>query len=175
MTRTRPAALRELKASHGAHGDAEGHHSGKPGHAGTGRKLKARKHKLQKHPLHKHKHKHKHHRRPKHHAPVSGLPGAPAPPMVPVNPPAPSPAPPPVVEDTLTLARARRLLWRAGFGPAPGQAEALVGSSVAQAVFSLTRPSGAAVLHGPEAHNEEGEALQPADEWGRTTAGGWTA
>ena len=86
--------------------------------------------------------------------------------MVPVNPPAPSPAPPPAVEAQLTLAQARRLLWRAGFGPAPGQAEALAGQPVGEVVFSLTRPAGAAVLQGPEPHNEEGEALQPADAWG---------
>ena len=86
--------------------------------------------------------------------------------MVPVNPPAPSEAPPPAVEADLTLPQARRLLWRAGFGPAPGQAEALAGQPVQQVVFSLTRPSGAAVLQGPEPHNEEGEALQPADARG---------
>ncbi|HTQ67378.1 MAG TPA: DUF1800 domain-containing protein [Solirubrobacteraceae bacterium] len=171
MTRTRPAALRELKASHGAHKDSEAHHPGKPGHSGKPAKHGSAgkgKHKLHKHTLRKHKHKHKrkHKHRPKHHAPVSGLPGAPAPPMVPVNPPAPSPNPPPVVEEHLTLARARRLLWRAGFGPAPGQAEALVGNSVQQVVFSLTRPSGTAALQGPEPHNDEGEALQPADNWG---------
>ncbi len=141
------------------------YNGGKTGHHGSKPKLEVRHHKLKKHKLKKHK-LHRHRRKHKKHAPVSGLPGAPAPPMVPVNPPAPSPAPPPVVEEQLTIARARRLLWRAGFGPAAGQAEALVGQPVQQAVFSLTRPSGAAVLHGPEAHNDEGEALQPADAWG---------
>jgi len=162
MTRTRPAALRKPKASHGAHGDTGAHLHGKPEHHGSKLGSKLRKHKSHKPKHHKHKHKHK----AKHHSSVSGLAGAPAPPMVPVNPPAPSPSPPPVIEDPLTLARARRLLWRAGFGPAPGQAEALVGQSLQQVVFSLTRPSGAAVLNGPEPHNEEGEALQPADNWG---------
>ena len=169
MTRTRPSAPGDLKTSHSAHGHSDGHLAGKPAHHGSTPKGKGRKHVLAKHKLHKHKlhkrrHKHKH--KHKHHAPVSGLPGAPAPPMVPVNPPAPSPSPPPAVEAQLTLAQARRLLWRAGFGPAPGQAEALVGHSVQQVVFSLTRPSGVAVLTGPEPHNDEGEALQPADAWG---------
>ncbi len=163
MTRTRPSALGESKASHGAHGHSDGHQAGKPAHHGAKpavRTHKAKKHKLKKHKLHRHRRKHK------HHSPVSGLPGAPAPPMVPVNPPAPSEAPPPAVEAHLTLPQARRLLWRAGFGPAPGQAEAMAGQPVQQVVFSLTRPSGAAVLQGPEPHNEEGEALQPADAWG---------
>ena len=165
MTRTRPSALGESKASHGAHGHSDGHKPGKPAHHGSKPKTEVRGHKPKKHKLKKHK-LHRHRRKHKHHAPVSGLPGAPAPPMVPVNPPAPSPAPPPAVEATLTLPQARRLLWRAGFGPSPGQAEALVGQSVQQVVFSLTRPSGAGVLQGPEPHNDEGEALQPADAWG---------
>jgi len=37
---------------------------------------------------------------------------------------------------------------------------------VQHVVFGLTRPSGSAVLQGPEPHNDEGEALQPADAWG---------
>jgi len=164
MTRTRPSAPGVVKASHSAHGHSDGQQASKPAHHGSKKKPAARTHKLKKHKLKKHK-LHRHRRKHKHHAP-NGLPGAPAPPMVPVNPPAPSPAPPPAVEARLTLAQARRLLWRAGFGPAPGQAEALAGQPVQQVVLSLTRPSGAATLHGPEPHNYEGEALQPADAWG---------
>ncbi len=165
MTRTRPSAPGASKASHGAHGHSDGQKPGKPAHHASKPKAEVRGHKTKKHKLSKHK-LHRHRRKHKHHAPVSGLPGAPAPPLIPVNPPAPSPVPPPAVEAQLTLPQARRLLWRAGFGPAPGQAEALAGQSVQEVVFGLTRPSGAAVLQGPEPHNDEGEALQPADAWG---------
>jgi len=127
------------------------------------------------------KHRRKHHRRHKrrHVAkavhPVSsastvpsaaGLPGAPAPPAIGASPPAPSTAPPPAVSAPITLAQASRLLWRAGFGPTPGQAEALAGLPVEAVVQGLTRPSGAAVLHGPAPTNDDGEALAPADAWG---------
>jgi len=97
----------------------------------------------------------------------AGLPGAPLPPPLPVNPPPPVNDRPPAQTTPLTLAQARRLLWRAGFGPTPGQAESLAGTPIEQAVHALTRPAGAAVLHGPEPTNEEGEALAPADAWGQ--------
>jgi uncharacterized protein (DUF1800 family) len=136
------------KAKHAAHGHAE-----KP---------------AAKHGKHSKRHKRKHHKRRKpavkH---VSGLAGAPAPPAIPVNPPPPSNAPAPSLSAPITLAQARRLLWRAGFGPTPGQAEALVGQPIETVVHSLTRPSGAAVLHGPEPTDDNGEALAPADEWGQ--------
>ncbi|HXD53781.1 MAG TPA: DUF1800 domain-containing protein [Solirubrobacteraceae bacterium] len=125
-----------------------------------------------KHPAHPHgkaKHHKKHRRRHKKHKHkhVNGLPGAPAPPAIPVSPPPPSNAPPPAVVAKLTLAQARRLLWRAGFGPTPGQAEALVGQPVEAVVQSMTRPSGAAVLRGPAPTDDEGNALAPADVWGQ--------
>ena len=88
-------------------------------------------------------------------------------PVAPASPPAPSPAPAPSVgSPPITLAQARRLLWRAGFGPTPGQAEALVGQPLEQVVFCLTRPSGAATLTGPEPVEEKGEPLDPYDVWG---------
>lgn len=37
-------------------------------------------------------------------------------------------------------AQAERLLWRAGFGPRPGEAEALAAKGLEAAVISLTRP-----------------------------------
>jgi hypothetical protein len=114
---------------------------------------------------HKKRRRHKKHKA--HVAPVSGLAGAPSPPAIPVNPPAASSAPPAAVVAPLTLAQARRLLWRAGFGAAPGQAEALVSQPLEAVVHSLTRPSGPAVLHGPAPTDEEGNALAPADVWGQ--------
>jgi uncharacterized protein (DUF1800 family) len=55
----------------------------------------------------------------------------------------------------------RRLLWRAGFGPTPGQAEQLAGGSLQEAVYSLTRPTGEAVLSGPAPTDEKGNPLSP--------------
>ncbi len=118
-----------------------------------------------KHASHK-KHR-KHHKRKHRKKHVSGMPGAPMAPPVPVNPPAPSSTPPPAEGGPVTLAQARRLLWRAGFGPTPGQAEALAGQPLEKVVHSLTRPSGEAILHGPEPTDDEGNALTPADAWGQ--------
>jgi uncharacterized protein (DUF1800 family) len=59
---------------------------------------------------------------------------------------------------------AERLLWRAGFGPRPGQAEALAAKGLRAAVSSLTRP-GAERLEGPPP-TVDGGALDPAEEWG---------
>jgi Protein of unknown function (DUF1800) len=96
----------------------------------------------------------------------AGLPGAPAAPTIPPNPPAPSGAPAPTLSAPITLEQARRLIWRAGFGPAKGQAEALVDQPIEVVVQGLTRPSGAAVLHGGSPSDDEGNALAPADAWG---------
>jgi uncharacterized protein (DUF1800 family) len=133
-------------------------------HTRAAAKRKARHHakKCPRHPKRRNKrcarkHKHK----------VSGLPGAPAPPTIPVSAPPPSQVPPPAQGTPITLAQARRLLWRAGFGPTPGQAEALAGQPIEGVVHALTRPSGAAVLHGPEPTDDEGNALAPADQWGQ--------
>lgn len=59
-----------------------------------------------------------------------------------------------------------RLLWRAGFGPSPGQAQALAQGSIQRAVLGLTRPNGPASLVGPTPHDENGRPLAPADAWG---------
>ena len=122
------------------------------------------KHKHGKHLKH-HKRKHRRKKHHKHH--ISGMPGAPLAPAIPVSPPAPSPAPVPSLgSPPITLAQARRLLWRAGFGPTPGQAEALAGQPLQQVVYGLTRPSGAAALTGPEPVDDEGDPLDPANAWG---------
>jgi uncharacterized protein DUF1800 len=124
-------------------------------HAGSGRG---------KH--HKHSKHHKHHRRHKRRHSASGSPGAPAPLSIPKSAPPPSSSPPPAVTRPLTLPQARRLLWRAGFGPKPGQAEQLVGQSLEQVVQGLTRPVGAAKLTGPEPTDGEGHALEPTASYG---------
>jgi uncharacterized protein (DUF1800 family) len=60
---------------------------------------------------------------------------------------------------------AERLLWRAGFGPRPGEAEALARRGLRGAVLSLTRP-GSEKLVGPTPHDEKGRPLAPGDAWG---------
>jgi uncharacterized protein (DUF1800 family) len=119
-----------------------------------------------------HRHKKKHHKRRRRHRKhaivkhLSGLPGAPAPPAIVTVPPPPTTAPVPVVRASTTAPYARRLLWRAGFGPAPGQVERLAGEPLEDVVHALTRPSGPATLSGPEPTDDEGSALAPADAWG---------
>jgi uncharacterized protein (DUF1800 family) len=61
--------------------------------------------------------------------------------------------------------QAERLLWRAGFGPRRGEAEALAKLGLGGAVRSLTRPGRERFL-GPAPHDDKGRALAPADAWG---------
>jgi uncharacterized protein (DUF1800 family) len=61
--------------------------------------------------------------------------------------------------------QAERLLWRAGFGPGPGEAESLAKLGLDRAVHSLLYP-GAEKLVGPKPHDSKGRALAPADAWG---------
>ena len=61
--------------------------------------------------------------------------------------------------------QAERLLWRAGFGPKPGQAEHLAKKGLTKAVLSLTRPP-RDKLSGPTPHDDDGRPLAPADAWG---------
>jgi hypothetical protein len=61
---------------------------------------------------------------------------------------------------------ASRLLWRAGFGPRPGDVERLARMTREAAVYSLTRPRGAARLVGPEPRITDGSALAPFDRDG---------
>src|SRR5687768_10224065 len=61
--------------------------------------------------------------------------------------------------------QAERLLWRAGFGPRPGEAEALAKLGLRDAVHSLTRP-GAERFVGPAPRDDRGRALAPGDAWG---------
>jgi hypothetical protein len=141
---------------------AQGKHAGKKEHHGKPRA----KHKTE------HKAEHKTRRKPRkparHRAaarPRGTLPVAL--PVAPASPPAPSPSPAPAVGSSpLSFQQAHRLVWRAGFGPAPGQIEALVGQPSQQVVFSLTRPSGPATLTGPEPVDEEGNPLDPVNAWG---------
>jgi Protein of unknown function (DUF1800) len=133
--------------------------SGRHGHGDSGHPARHRKH----HKKHHHKKRHRHHRKVRHlHGTAGvGLPTAPA------APPPPSSAPVAVAPAILTQGGANRLLWRAGFGPTPGQAATLAGQPLQQVVYSLTRPSGPAALSGPEPVDEEGNPLDPVDAWGQ--------
>ena len=60
--------------------------------------------------------------------------------------------------------QATRLLWRAGFGPKPGQAAALAKLGLRGAIHSLTRPKSTRLV-GPNPV-VEGAPLAPRDAWG---------
>jgi uncharacterized protein (DUF1800 family) len=101
-------------------------------------------------------------------------PSAAAPPVTTPEQPAPQPPPVevptapglPVYDGAFGLREAQRLLWRAGFGPRPGEAEALAAGGLLAAVRSLTRPAGAATLSGAEPVLEDGSPIAPLDAWG---------
>jgi uncharacterized protein (DUF1800 family) len=62
---------------------------------------------------------------------------------------------------------ATRLLWRAGFGPKPGEAAKLARKhKLKAAVWSLTRPQDAEVLKGPAPLDGDGLPVAPFDAWG---------
>ncbi len=63
------------------------------------------------------------------------------------------------------VAQAERLLWRAGFGPRRGEAEALAHLGLDGAVRALTFP-GREQLVGPSPKDENGNPLAPYDAWG---------
>jgi uncharacterized protein (DUF1800 family) len=85
-------------------------------------------------------------------------------PVVPPPPPAPRThtiqTPIAVHDGSFGRREAERLLWRAGFGPRPGDLDALVAMGMENAVLSLTRPTGAAPMHGPEP-TADGQPLSP--------------
>jgi uncharacterized protein (DUF1800 family) len=72
---------------------------------------------------------------------------------------------PPVYRGPFGKPQAERLLWRAGFGPRPGEAERLARLGLEGAVHSLTRP-GRDRLKGPKPHDDDGHPLAPLDRWG---------
>lgn len=62
--------------------------------------------------------------------------------------------------------QAERLLWRAGFGPRPGEARKLSKRGMKKAVLSMTRPKKKARLKGPKPKDDDGLPLAPGDAWG---------
>ena len=92
--------------------------------------------------------------------------GVPAAAAVPVAIEAPKPIDPTeVYTGEFGVRQAERLLWRAGFGPRPGQAQALADMGLEAAVLSLTRPTGTAPMDGA-APTVDGDALDPYGSWG---------
>jgi hypothetical protein len=71
----------------------------------------------------------------------------------------------PVYSGSFRAEQAERLLWRAGFGPKPGQAAELARHGVRAAVLSLTRPLQRS-LDGPAPRLENGQPIAPYDAWG---------
>ena len=72
---------------------------------------------------------------------------------------------PPVYRGPFGKPQAERLLWRAGFGPRPGEAERLAKLGLEGAVHALMRP-GRDRLKGPRPHDDRGRKLSPYDRWG---------
>ena len=71
----------------------------------------------------------------------------------------------PVYRGRFGPAEAERLLWRAGFGPRPGEAERLAKKGLHGAVGSLTHPKRERLVgHAPK--DGEGNAIAPYDAWG---------
>jgi uncharacterized protein (DUF1800 family) len=107
--------------------------------------------------------------------PAGYKPTAPAfPPSTPATPaPGPSPnppanpsgsyTPPPV---PMTARRAERLLWRAGFGPKPGDVARFAAMGLDNAIAELVHPVGEPTLSGPAPRDDSGNALQPYDLYG---------
>jgi uncharacterized protein (DUF1800 family) len=71
----------------------------------------------------------------------------------------------PVYRGSFGPAQAERLLWRAGFGPLPGEAGQLAHRGLRAAVLSLTRPASGALV-GPPPRLETGKPIAPYDVWG---------
>ena len=76
------------------------------------------------------------------------------------------PSPVSVYHGAFAEEEATRLLWRAGFGPRPGDAERLARLGLDAAVASLTRPQGDARLIGAAPHDAHGYPLDPINTWG---------
>jgi uncharacterized protein (DUF1800 family) len=71
----------------------------------------------------------------------------------------------PVYHGRFGPVEAERLLWRAGFGPRPGEARRLARKGLRGAVHSLTRP-GRDRLYGRAPHDDDGNPIAPTDAYG---------
>ncbi|HXV32584.1 MAG TPA: DUF1800 domain-containing protein [Gaiellaceae bacterium] len=71
----------------------------------------------------------------------------------------------PVYRGPFRKREAERLLWRAGFGPKPGQAAAVAKKGLKRAVDDLLNPPKARLV-GPAPVADDGGPLAPRDAWG---------
>src|SRR4051812_9497251 len=71
----------------------------------------------------------------------------------------------PMVQGVFGQAQAERLLWRAGFGPRPGDVDRFVQMGLDAAVDELVSPP-AEQLNGPAPVDDDGNPLAPEDLWG---------
>ena len=71
----------------------------------------------------------------------------------------------PVYRGRFGPAEAERLLWRAGFGPRPDEAEKLAKKGLTGAVHSLTRPNRERLV-GPTPHDDDKHPIAPYDAYG---------
>ena len=104
------------------------------------------------------KHKRKH---PKHWLPTYSM--RPSGPLLPN--PDPNGSGDPMVQGVFGQAQAERLLWRAGFGPRPGDVDRFAQMGLDAAVNELLSPP-AEQLSGPAPVDEDGNPLAPEDLWG---------
>jgi uncharacterized protein (DUF1800 family) len=107
------------------------------------------------------KKKKKRRRRPSHIVPIQPMPPPPVPPAE-----FKLESPVATYSGPFGVRQAERLLWRAGFGPTPGHAEALAAMGLHGAVAALTRPAGEPTLTGAGPTDEDGSPIAPADFWG---------
>ena len=71
----------------------------------------------------------------------------------------------PVYHGPFHKREAERLLWRAGFGPKPGQAHTVAKKGLKRAVDDLLNPPKARLI-GPAPTDDSGAPLAPRDAWG---------
>jgi uncharacterized protein (DUF1800 family) len=71
----------------------------------------------------------------------------------------------PVYSGTFGRKEAERLLWRAGFGPKPGEAARVAKKGLKRAVDDLVNPPRARLV-GPRPTDEDGAPIAPYDAWG---------
>ena len=71
----------------------------------------------------------------------------------------------PVYHGPFRKREAERLLWRAGFGPKPGEAARVARKGLARAVDDLVNPPKARLI-GPRPTDDDGAPLAPRDAWG---------
>jgi hypothetical protein len=102
--------------------------------------------------------------------PAFVIPPAPLPTKFPLPPGGVVPSPIEKHSGAFTAKDAERLLWRAAFGPRPGEAEQLAAMGLDAAVLSLTRTQADFSLSGTEPQSSNGGELRPGVDYGADQA-----